>query len=259
MKNLRFLALAASLCALALNFSSCSKDDEPTNVFEFPELETTNLKDRMYSGFIQGLQSEARLNLRFISDQEVRLNYIYNSAINNSRGFIPLKYELDAKTRELKLIMLEKSAYENMGPTQKVVIIGLKENAKQIPIIKIVRAKLGLGLKECKALVDNLSEDHPIVFDNEGKGFKPSVAKAFAKELEDAGAIVMFVPLEQMRESSRLKKPIFEIPVDYEVAQEFVSKVQSLEVSRGLKEIFFKGSFPGSNKVETVILGIQYL
>ncbi len=109
MKNLRFLALAASLCALALSFSSCSKDDEPTNVFELPALESTTLEGEYYWS---SLDNKARLILDF---QRKKLLYVDRTTTDDSYYFVPFDYKVDAKTRELKLIMLDKSAYDAWG------------------------------------------------------------------------------------------------------------------------------------------------
>jgi large subunit ribosomal protein L7/L12 len=68
------------------------------------------------------------------------------------------------------------------GPTEVSVILENPGGSK-IPVIKVVRALTGLGLKEAKALVD--SAPAPIK-----EGIKPEEAEEIKAQLEEAGAVV---------------------------------------------------------------------
>jgi large subunit ribosomal protein L7/L12 len=68
------------------------------------------------------------------------------------------------------------------GPTEVSVILE-NAGASKIPVIKVVRALTGLGLKEAKALVD--SAPAPIK-----ENIKPEDAEEIKAQLEEAGAVV---------------------------------------------------------------------
>ncbi len=176
MKNLRFLAFVASLCALALSFSSCSKDDEPTNVFELPALESTTLK---MSYVWKSFDSKSRLMLDFNAK-----TLLYQVPNLTTRHFLPFDYEVDTKTRELKLMMLNQADYAAWTPPVK----GTLEKAEEF------------------------------------KAINPGYSK-----------------------------------VDYEVAQEILSKVKRIELSRGLTEICFEGWVPFLSEGTTDVFVLKEL
>ena len=72
------------------------------------------------------------------------------------------------------------AAEEEVSSTVDVVLTGSGD--KKIQVIKVVRAATGLGLKEAKALVDELK---PVK-----EGIERDEADKLKAELEEAGAIV---------------------------------------------------------------------
>jgi large subunit ribosomal protein L7/L12 len=73
-------------------------------------------------------------------------------------------------------------AAADAAPTEVSVILESPGGSK-IPVIKVVRALTGLGLKEAKALVD--SAPAPLK-----ENIKPEEAEEIKAQLEEAGAVV---------------------------------------------------------------------
>ena len=71
---------------------------------------------------------------------------------------------------------------EEEGPKEVSVIL-TSAGASKIPVIKVVRTVLGLGLVEAKAIVDAAPKAVK-------EKIQPEEAEAFKKQLEEAGATV---------------------------------------------------------------------